>query len=171
VTREGALVSKSRSRFESKQAMLLEYINTYSEKMRMPTDLPVTHTREVLEAVLIAFGNNLLTETTQPVVVAMFRLAISEAERSPEVATAIDACRQSARRAVADLLSDAQSRGLIAGGDALAMADRFLALLREDVMMSLLLGVGRQPSRARAEQLATSATRFFMETYASTRQR
>ena len=149
--------------FESKQSMLLACIKTHSDKMRMPPGLPVPRTREALATTLAAFGKNLLTETSHPAVVAMFRLAISEAERSPEVAKAIDACREAARRAVANLLVQAQSLEFVAPGDTLEMADRFLALLREDLMMTLLLGVGPRPGRARAAQRAISATNSFLE--------
>lgn len=151
--------------FESKQAMLLACIKSHADKMRMPAELAAPRTREALVATLSAFGTNLLTETSDPAVVSMFRLAIAEAERSPEVAKAIDAVRQSGRRTVADLLVDAQSLGFVAPGDPLEMADRFLALLREDLMMSLLLGVGSRLSRAKAQQRAAGATNAFLELY------
>jgi hypothetical protein len=47
------------------------------------------------------------------------------------------------------------------------MADRFLALLREDLIMSLLLGVVRPPRRANIEQRAVDATDVFLEIYPS----
>ena len=155
--------------FPSKQAMLLACIRTRADNMRMPAGLPVPRTREALAATLTAFGKNLLAETFHPAVVAMFRLAISEAGRSPAVAKAIDACREAARHAVGDVLSQAQSSGLLATGDALDMADRFLALLRGDLMMSLLLGVASRPGPARIEERAAKATSIFLEIYSDPR--
>jgi AcrR family transcriptional regulator len=151
--------------FASKQAMLVACITTRLEKMRMPAGLPPPTTREALTSTLTAFGKILLTETFHPAVVAMFRLAIAEAERSPEVARAIDDGRKAARRTVRELLVHAQSLGHLAPGAPSSMADRFLALLREDSMMSLLLGVVTPPSRATIEARAADATRAFLELY------
>ena len=151
--------------FENKQAMLLACIKTHSDKMRMPAGLPTPDTRDALAATLTAFGKNLLTEMCHPAVIAMFRLAISEAERSPEVAKAIHACRDAASQSVTALVAQAQSRGFLRAGHAREMADRFLALLREDLMMSLLLGVATLPARSKIEQRATAATRIFLDVY------
>lgn len=148
--------------FENKQAMLLACIKTHSDKMRMPAGLPTPDTRDGLAATLTAFGKNLLRETSDPAVVAMFRLAISEAERSPEVAKAIDACRDAARQTVSALVAKAQSKGFLRAGRAREMADLFLALLREDLIMSLLLKVAARPGPLKIEQRATAATRIFL---------
>src|SRR5262245_15354415 len=121
--------------FANKQAMLVACIETRLDKMRMPAGLPPPATCEALASTLTAFGTNLLTETFQPAVVAMFRLAIAEAERSPEVARAIDDGRKAAKRTVSGLVAHAQASGYLAPGDPSTTADRFLALLREDVMM------------------------------------
>lgn len=149
--------------FANKQAMLVSCIKTRLEKMRMPAGLLPPATREALASTLTAFGKILLTETFHPAVVAMFRLAIAEAERSPEVARAIDDGRKAARRTVSELVAHAQSLGYLAPGDPSTMADRFLALLREDLMMSLLLEVVTPPGRAKIEARAADATRAFLE--------
>ena len=149
--------------FANKQAMLVACIKTHLDKMRMPAGLPPPASREVLASTLTTFGKILLTETFQPAVIAMFRLAIAEAERSPEIARAIDDGRKAARRTVSELVARAQSLGYLAPGDPSTLADRFLVLLREDVMMSLLLGVALPPSRKRIEAQAADATRAFLE--------
>src|SRR5262245_12128302 len=151
--------------FADKQAMLVACIKSRLDRMRMPAGLPPPTTREALASTLTAFGANLLAQTFQPAVVAMFRLAIAEAERSPEVPRAIDDGRKAARHTVSGLVAHAQSLGYLAPGDSAVMADRFLALLREDVMMSLLLGVAAPPSRAKIEARAADATRAFLDVY------
>lgn len=153
--------------FASKQAMLVACITTRLDKMRMPAGLPPPATREALASTLTAFGKILLTETFHPAVVAMFWLAIAEAEASPEVARAIDDGRRAARRTVSELVAHAQSSGYLAPGDPSTMADRFLALLREDLMMSLLLGLATPPSRAKIKARAADATRTLLEIYSA----
>jgi AcrR family transcriptional regulator len=149
--------------FANKQAMLVACIKTRLDKMHLPAGLPPPATREALASTLTAFGRILLTETVQPAVVAMFRLAIAEAERSPEIARAIDEGRKAATRTVSELVAHAQSLGFLPPGAPSAMADRFLALLREDAMMSLLLGVATPPGRAKIEARAADATRAFLQ--------
>jgi AcrR family transcriptional regulator len=153
--------------FANKQAMLVACIKKRLDKMRMPTGLPPPATREALASTLTVFGRNLLAETFHPAVVAMFRLAIAEAERSPEVARAINEGRTAARRTVRELVAHAQSLGYLASGDPSTMADRFLVLLREDVMMSLLLGVATPPNRKRIEAQAAGAVRAFLGIYSA----
>jgi hypothetical protein len=137
------------------------------DKMQMPAGLPHPDTREALASTLMAFGANLLAETFQPAVIAMFRLAIAESEHAPEVARAINEGRTAAKRTVSRLVAHAQSSGFLVPADPATMADRFLALLREDMMMSLLLGVAAAPSRAKLEAQAADATRAFLTIYSA----
>jgi hypothetical protein len=46
-----------------------------AQRLKAPADLPELRDREILVNVLTAFGTMLLTETTDPVVVALFRPA------------------------------------------------------------------------------------------------
>jgi AefR-like transcriptional repressor, C-terminal domain len=64
----------------------------------MPEDLPQLRDRETLARVLSSFGARLLREVSDPTVVAVFRLAIAEAERNPKVAQALDTIGQDKRR-------------------------------------------------------------------------
>src|SRR5262245_57834044 len=107
--------------FATKQAMLVACIKTRLDKMRMPAGLPPPATREALASTLTTFGRILLTETFHPAVVAMFRLAIAEAERSPDAARAIEYGRRSARETVSKLVAHAQSLRYLAPGDPSAM--------------------------------------------------
>jgi AcrR family transcriptional regulator len=148
--------------FASKQAMLVACIKTRSARMQLPSGLPVPRTRKLLVSTLVAFATNLLMETSHPDVIAMFRLGISEASRSPEVAQALDESREATRRTLIDLLIHAQSAGLLPSGDPAEMASEYLALLGRDVMLRLLLGVIARPGRAQIERHASQATDAFL---------
>ncbi|MBV8455868.1 MAG: TetR/AcrR family transcriptional regulator C-terminal domain-containing protein [Acetobacteraceae bacterium] len=120
----------------------------------------------MLAATLGAFVANLMRESSHPPVIAMFRLAIAEATRAPEVAQALDSVgRGAARAALAELLANAQSNALIGPGDPAAMATQFLGLLWEDLMVGLLLGVAEAPDANEAEPRATKATDAFLQLY------
>jgi hypothetical protein len=62
----------------------------------------------MLASILTTFGATVVREVCQPEVIAMFRLAISEAQRSPDVAGTLNASRSVNREALADLLAQAQ---------------------------------------------------------------
>ena len=136
--------------FGSKHAMLVACIKGRADRMRLARDLPAPHTRQMLASTLTAFATNLVRETSHPTVIAMFRLAIAEATRSPEIAKALDLAGPAATRGtLAGLLASAQSTGLIGSGEPAEMARQFLGLLWEVLMVGLLLGLPRRPHRPR----------------------
>jgi AcrR family transcriptional regulator len=149
--------------FGSKHQMLTACIKGRADRMRLPSDLPAPRTRQMLEATLTAFAAKWLREISDPPVIATFRLAIAEATRSPEIARALDTAGRNAIRGVlAELLSNAQSAGLIGAGEPTQMATQFLGLVWEDLMVGLLLGVAKRPGPAPAERRAAKATEAFM---------
>jgi AcrR family transcriptional regulator len=149
--------------FASKHAVLVDCIKGRAERMRLPPDLPIPGSRQMLASTLTVFATNLIRETSHPSVIATFRLAIAEATRSPEIAQALDSGgREATRRALAELLASAQSTGLIGPGEPAEMAMQFLGLLWEGLMVGLLLGVAATPEPAEAERRAAKATAAFM---------
>ena len=120
----------------------------------------------MLAATLTTFGATVLLEVGHPQVVAMFRLAIAEAEHSPEVAKTLKDSRMVNRRAIAELISRAQAVGLLGDGDPQQMMEQFFALLWGDLMLSRLLGAAAAPKRVEAERRAQAATTAFLKLYA-----
>src|SRR3979411_1760661 len=74
------------SLFGNKETMCVACITERAKRLKAPANLPEILDREILAQVLTDFGIKLLTETTDAVVVAVFRLAISEAVHAPKVA-------------------------------------------------------------------------------------
>jgi AcrR family transcriptional regulator len=154
--------------FGSKHAMLVACITSRAERMRLPPDLPTPRSRQELASTLTSFATNLVREVSHPAVIATFRLAIAEATRSPEIAQALDvAGRDATRSALAELLANAQSSGLIGSGEPTEMATQYLGLLWEALMVGLLLGVAETPTPAEAERRAIKATAAFMQLHAA----
>src|SRR3981081_3230180 len=118
--------------FGNKEAMLVACITERAQRLKAPADLPELRDREILARVLNAFGTKLLAETTDPVVVAVFRLAISESVHAPKVAQALDSiARKPTRESLQAIMANAKSAGLFLG-DPDAMTDQFLGLLWGD---------------------------------------
>ena len=152
------------AKFSSKHAVLVACIMSRADRMRLSPDLPTPQSRQMLASTLTGFATKLVREVSDPSVIATFRLAIAEATRSPEIAQALDvAGRDATRNALAELLANAQSNGLIGSGEPIEMATQYLGLLWEGLMVGLLLGVAAPPKPAEAEQRATKATAAFMQ--------
>ena len=151
--------------FGSKQAMLAACIADRAGRMQLPTQLPSPHNREELAAMLSRLGTTVLREVTHPGVMAVFRLAIMEAQRAPEVAATLETARQSIRTTIHTILVQAQSAGLIGGNDPNEMGGRYLALLWGDLMVSLLLRLREAPGTAEIDERVSKATEDFLRLY------
>lgn len=152
--------------FPSKQAVLLACITSRSTRMRLPPDLPKPKNREMLASSLAAFGATVIREVCEPAATAMYRLAIAEAERSPDVAETLNASRFVNRHALEELLARAQAAGILYSGDPPQMMEQFFALLWGDLLVSRLFGVASAPTRAEVERRAQDATTAFFKLYA-----
>jgi AcrR family transcriptional regulator len=151
--------------FGNKEAMLVACITERAQRLKAPADLPELRNREILTEVLTAFGTRLLTETTDPVVVAVFRLAISETVHAPKVAQALDTiARKPTRDALCAIMASAKSAGLLAG-DPDAMAERFLGLVWGDLMTGLLLQATSRPTAAEIARRARDAAVALLKIY------
>jgi len=111
--------------FNAKQEMLAACIGERAQRLRVPADLPEPHDRESLARALTMFGTQLLHETTDPTVIAVFRLAIAEAGRAPEIGQTLDAIGvETTRAGLREIMTRARSSGLVSGRPA-EMAERF----------------------------------------------
>jgi AefR-like transcriptional repressor, C-terminal domain len=129
----------------------------------VPPDLPSVEDRATLAQALTQIGTTVLQEICVPPVITMFRLAIAEAQRSPEVARALDRTgRQAVRSAVGRVMQQAYSLGLLGGGDVGDMAGQFLALLMSDMIINLLLRVRETPTRAEVRRRSEAAVTAFL---------
>jgi AcrR family transcriptional regulator len=152
--------------FGSKQAMLATCIAERSRRLRAPAALPRPRSRAMLATLLARFGAVLLREICAPEVIAVFRLAILEAPRSPEVARSLDANGRQASRATArKVLTEARAAGLIGRADVDAMTEQYMALLWGDLFMRILLGLEAMPSPAALGGRARRATEAFLKLY------
>jgi AcrR family transcriptional regulator len=152
--------------FGNKQAMLAACITDRARRMRLPTELPPPRNREELAALLSKLGTTVLREVSDPVVMAVYRLAITEAQRAPEVAGTLDTARELVRRAVRNICVQAQSAGLIGAGDPTEMAARYLTLLWGDLMVSMLLRIRGAPRTTEIDRRVRKATEDFLRLYA-----
>jgi AcrR family transcriptional regulator len=147
----------------NKQEMLIACISERAKRLDVPADLPVLRDRETLGQVLASFGMKLVREISDPAVIAVFRLAISEVVQAPEVARALNSIgRETSRAALRQIMARAQASGLLTGRPA-DLAEQFAGLLWRDLMVSLLLGVAERPSAREIEGRARDAAAAFLQ--------
>jgi AcrR family transcriptional regulator len=147
----------------NKQEMLAACISARAKRLRVPVELPVPHDRETFAHVLASFGAQLLREITDPMVIAVFRLAIAEAAHAVEVAQALDSIgREASRAALRQIMVQAQTSGLLNGCPA-ELVEQFGGLLWGNLMISLLLGVAERPNAREVAARSRDATAAFLQ--------
>jgi AcrR family transcriptional regulator len=158
--------------FDSKQAMLATCITERAGRMRQPLNLaPQTpESREVLEATLVQFGKSILHGLSDPNVLAVYRLAIAESARAPDVARTLDKVgREANHLALGAWLAKAQAHGLVGAGNPAAMATHFLATLGGTLLIQLLLRVRAAPTASEIESRARAASESLILLYPPSR--
>jgi len=147
----------------NKQEMLIACIRERAKRFDVPADLPVLRDREILAHVLASFGTKVVREASDPTVIAVFRLAISEVTHAPEVARALDSiARERSRASLRKIMAGAQASGLLTGRPA-ELAEQFAGLLWRDLQVSLLLGVAERPSPREIAGRARDAATAFLQ--------
>jgi len=147
--------------FQNKHAVLAACIHERAGRMRRPLDTaaPVPQTRDALAKLLVDFGVSILKTVCHPEVLTVFRLAIAESDRAPEIALTLHhSGREANHKALVALLTKAQERRLVANDDPAALAARYFALLWGDLLLSLLMRVREAPTEREIQTRARAAT-------------
>ena len=153
----------------NKLEVLVACIRDRSERFPLPAELPDSTDREMLRAVLTRFGERFLGEVTDPGVVEMFRLAISEAIRAPEVAGALEEFgRERGRSVLRGALAKARASALVSG-EPDEMTRQFFALLWGDLIMNLLLRTVKTPTGAEIARRSAEAASALLALYPAER--
>lgn len=155
--------------FDDKQSIVVECIKWRTSQMQLPFDsLPQPSDARTLSAVLIKFGTALLTGVCDPSVLMVFRFAVAEAHRTPEIAKALnERGREASRRVFIDLVEAAQADGLLLPVPSAEIGDFYFSLLWGDLLLRLLMGLARLPAKADIETRARQAAERLMATYST----
>lgn len=147
--------------FDNKSALLAAGIGERARGMRrlLGAAMPVPKSRRALAAALVEVGTSILRTACHPEVLMIYRLAIAESDRAPEIARVLDSNgREANRRALVDFVKKAQAQGLIGPGDPAALVARYAMVLWSDLLVPLLLRVREAPGPTEIEARALAAT-------------
>jgi AcrR family transcriptional regulator len=151
--------------FDNKHAVLAACISERAQQMRRPLDstTPVPQTRDALATLLVELGTSILKTVCHPDVLTVFRLAIAESDRAPEIARTLHSSgREANEKALTELVRKAQALGLVPAGDPAVLAVRYLAVLWGDLLIRLLMRVRETPTKREIEIRARAATDTLM---------
>src|SRR6201984_3648675 len=126
--------------FQNKHAVLAACIHERAGRMRRPLDTatPVPQTRDALAKLLVELGVSILKTVCHPEVLTVFRLAIAESDRAPEIARALDNSGPGTNlKAAKELIKKAQALGVGVAGDPDVLAARYFAALLADLQIRL----------------------------------
>jgi AcrR family transcriptional regulator len=152
--------------FGSKRGILEALIDSASTEMQVPLVSAEIGDRHALAAALSAYGIAALTTLANPYVLAMYRLAISEAPGNTELGEILDASgRAPNRRMLVELVQRGQAAGFLGDGEPLAIARDFFSLLIGDLMVWLLVGVNETPDPHEIRRRAEHATQAVLALY------
>ncbi|MBN8875817.1 MAG: TetR/AcrR family transcriptional regulator [Rhodospirillales bacterium] len=151
--------------FPSKQALLGACLTESAMRVRPPDAAAEAHTPAELAAALDRFGTQLLVTFGRTETLALYRLAIAEAMRAPDLARMVAAASGQAADALAPLLRTAQAAGLLGDAPVPVIAQDFLALLFGPLPLGMLLRADPNPSAAEAADRAQHATAAVLRLY------
>jgi AcrR family transcriptional regulator len=147
----------------NKEAILAACVAGRGQRMRLPAEFPAPTDAAGLREALRLYGLTLLRELTQPGVLAMFRLAVSEWKRSPGVAASLyERGRKPARAALESLLREALTAKLLSHADVPTMVSHYQRLLWGDFYLWLLAGVEKPPTGKEMKRRASEVAAIFL---------
>ena len=152
--------------FGDKRGILVAMIASRAARMHQALNLPPATDRSGLAETLVAFGTTVLAEVCHPIVVTMFRLAISESDRPAEMAHILDENGRGAhRRALIAFLGQMVRSGLLGDADPETVASQFLSLLFGDTLMRVVMRAIDPPSPRDCARRAQAATAAVLQLY------
>lgn len=152
--------------FASKRDIMAACVRKRAGEMQAPLLLERPATRDELAAILVRYGVGLRVGVADPQVIAAYRLAITEAPHTREVAQALhEEGRVAAFNAVAGLMRAAQEAGVLRPGPVEPMAGLYLSLLIGDLVLEHLLGFTQPYAAEDARGCAEWATGALLGLY------
>jgi len=148
--------------FGSKEALFTALVRGRAGLMRQVLELPPPQTPEAALQTLERFGREFLALLTQPTTIAVYRLAVSEADHMPELGRALDELgRGTVWNALTSWFRQAQQAGLFGQIPIERAAGSFMALLGADLPLRLMLGAVPPPTADEIAQRASAAIAGF----------
>jgi len=135
------------SYFPSKDVLFAAVVDRAARDFRAQLT-PILNPQDDIGEVLLRFTRELLQKLTAPPALALYRMVVSEAHRSPEIGRIFDEhAAGRTRKLLADYLAAAMARGALRQAEPLALAYHLLGLCVYGRHQQLLLGLADETGR------------------------
>lgn len=162
IERAGGSKRNIYSEFGSKQGLFNAIVRENSE--RALSTLAIEDVEGLdLKATLTAFGRHLMDVYMSPTVVGIFRIAVTEANRFPDLVKSFyeqGPARTTAR--LAEVLEAARARGEIRTDDCPRLAEHFVGMIRDNIHLQVVLGLRPAPADEEVRLAVGSAVEVFL---------
>jgi AcrR family transcriptional regulator len=148
--------------FGSKEGLFLAIVAANVEEALSPLAIEEIDAQD-LRKTLTAFGQQLMTIYMSPALVGIYRVAVTEANRFPELVKSF--YEQGPGRAtsrLAEVLDGARKRGDIRTDDCLRIAGHFVSMIRDNLHLQVVLGLRPPPSDQEAQVAVASVVEVFL---------
>jgi len=163
ISRSGGSLSTLYAEFKSKEGLFAALINEICQAMVCALPDLDEGSAAPADEVLLRFGLEYMRLLLEPVSLALYRIAMSEGVRRPELSRAIyEAGPGVASFRLSEYLERQHARGVLKIVDPGLSARHFLEIVKGDLHLRALLGVGALPSKEEIRACVASAVRTFL---------
>jgi AcrR family transcriptional regulator len=144
--------------FKNKEGLFSAIVSQNADRILSP----VIEGRDLRETLTI-FGRHLMEAYISPSLIGVYRIAVAEANRFPDLVKVFyerGPGRATAR--LAELLEQAGKRGEVRAGDYPRMANQFVGMIRDNLHLQVVLGLRPPPSADEAREAVDSAVEIFL---------
>lgn len=150
------------SEFGNKQGLFSAIVTQSADKALSTLVIDETQGRD-LRQTLTSFGRRLMDIYMSPTLIGIYRIAVTEANRFPDLVQAF--YEQGPGRAasrLAEVLEAARRRGEIQTDDCLRAAGHFVGMIRDNLHLQVVLGLRPAPLTGEVNAAVESAVGIFL---------
>ena len=162
IERAGGSKRNIYNEFGNKQGLFSAIVKQNADRVLSTLVIEQTEGHD-LQATLTAFGRRLLDAYMSPTLIGIYRIAVTEANRFPDLVKSFyeqGPGRSTSR--LAEVLEAANKRGEIRADDCLRLAEHFVGMIRDNLHLQVVLGLRAAPSDEEAQAAVGSAVAVFL---------
>jgi AcrR family transcriptional regulator len=162
IERAGGSKRNIYNEFGNKEGLFLAIITENADKVLSTLSMEEIEGHDLRET-LTAFGERLMAGYMSPVLIGIYRMAVTEANRFPDLVKSF--YEQGPGRAtsqLAEVLEGARKRGEIRTDNCLRVAGHFVGMIRGNLHLQVVLGLRPPPSDKEMREVVASAVEVIL---------
>ncbi len=162
IERAGGSKRNIYSEFGNKEGLFSAIVTNTADRALSTLAIKQIEGRDLRET-LTAFGRQLMAIYMSPTLIGVYRIAVTEANRFPDLVKSF--YEQGPSRAasqLAEVLEGAKERGEIRADDCLRVAGHFVGMIRDNLHLQVVLGLRPPPSEQEVREAVASAVEIFL---------